>query len=178
MDNPYQSPEASLEPSHGCPFTKEYERRPGLVRHVRVVAVLMIVQGVLELLMGLVFVAITAFLTLPMQERMQRAGQMEAQPEVFWIMMATYVGMAGAAVIAAGVHLAAGLQNYRFRGRTLGIVALACGMLALFTCYCLPTAAALGVYGLIVYLNDEVSEAFRMGEAGRTPSEILTIFSG
>jgi hypothetical protein len=32
---------------------------------------------------------------------------------------------------------------------------------------------ALAVYGLIVYLNREVSEAFRMGEAGSDPATLL-----
>ncbi len=46
----------------------------------------------------------------------------------------------------------------------------------MFTCYCAPTAIALGVYGLITYLNYEVAQAFVMGEAGRTREEILAAF--
>jgi hypothetical protein len=51
-------------------------------------------------------------------------------------------------------------------------------MLTVLTCYCVPTAVAIGIYGLIVYLNQEVSEAFRMGEAGCEPPEIFGTFRG
>ena len=86
--------------------------------------------------------------------------------------------MAAAALAASLLHLMAGFHNYRFRGRTLGIVALAGGMLTVATCYCLPTAVVLCVYGLIVYLNREASEAFYLGEEGRTPQEIFAAFPG
>jgi len=93
-----------------------------------------------------------------------------------WIVPLVYGGMAAASLAAGVLHLVAGLRGYRFQGRTFGITALACGLLTLFTCYCLPTSAALCVYGLIVYLNREVSEAFQMREAGYTPDQILTTF--
>jgi hypothetical protein len=173
MENPYQSPETlpgssnSLDPS---------QRQPGLVHHVRTVAILMIVQGSLELLAaaGLVVMAVLIPATLG---QMPHQAEMPNQPAI-WIMPVVYGGLAAAALLASVLHLVAGFRNYRFRGRTLGIVALACGMLTIATCYCLPTAAALGVYGLIVYLNQEAAEAFRMGQSGREPSEILATFLG
>ena len=97
-------------------------------------------------------------------------------PDMFWILTIVYGGAAIAALAAALLHVVAGLRNYRFRGRILGIVALAAGMVTLFTCYCLPTAVALGVYGLIVYLNGEVSDAFRMAEAGQSAEQIFAAF--
>ena len=81
-----------------------------------------------------------------------------------------------AALAAAVLHVVAGLRNWRFRGRILGIVALAAGMVTVLTCYCLPTAMALGIYGLIVYLNGEVSDAFRMAEAGQSADQIFATF--
>jgi hypothetical protein len=108
---------------------------------------------------------------------MQKQPGMTNQPAI-WIMPVVYGGMAAVALVSSVLHVTAGLRNYCFRGRTLGIVALACGMLTVLTCYCFPTAAALGVYGLIVYLNPEVSEAFRMGEAGRDSAEIVAAFRG
>jgi hypothetical protein len=95
----------------------------------------------------------------------------------FWTMTVTYGVMAAAAVIVAVLHITAGVRNYRFRGRVLGIVALVGGAAGtLLTCYCIPTGFALGIYGLIVYLNRSVSEAFRMGESGRASSDIFTTF--
>ncbi len=173
MENPYQSPSAPLGPSDPM---DPFQRRPGLVRHVRVVAILMIVQGALELLAALGLGAM-AVLILVMSRQVQNQGGVPNGPEL-WIATLIYGGMAAVALVSGVLHLAAGLRNYRFRGRTLGIVALACGILTVVTCCCLPTAVALGVYGLIVYLNPEASEAFRMGEAGHGPAEIVTTFLG
>lgn len=64
----------------------------------------------------------------------------------------------------------------KFRGRTLGIVALSSGLLSIAGCYCLPTAIGLFIYGLIVLLNEPVKRAFAMGEQGRSASEIQTHF--
>ena len=178
MENPYQSPEEPCTSLDGrAPM--EPDRRPrGLVYHVRVVAILMLVQGALELLAALVFGAFAAVIG-PMMSQVQKEAQPPMAPapeQVFWIMTATYGVMAAAALIVAVLHIVAGLRNYRFRGRTVGFVALAGGLLAFFTCYCLPTAVALSIYGLIVYLNGSVSEAFCMGESGCSPNEIITTF--
>ncbi len=45
MENPYQSPGAPLGSSNS---TDPFQRRPGLVRHVRVVAILMFVQAAFD----------------------------------------------------------------------------------------------------------------------------------
>jgi hypothetical protein len=173
MENPYQSPTAPLGPSNPM---DPFQRRPGLVGHVRAVAILMMVQAALELLAAAGLGAMAVFMPIAFQQMEKQPG-MANQPGL-WIIPLAYGGAAAAALAAGVLHLVAGLRNYRFRGRTLGIVALACGMLTFFTCYCLPTAVALGVYGLIVYLNQEASEAFRIGEAGRQPAEILAKFLG
>jgi hypothetical protein len=173
MENPYQSPTAPLGPANSM---DPFQRRPGLVRHVRVVAIMMIVQAALELLAAAVYGAMAVFMPIMLRQMPNQPG-MPNQP-VIWILPLTYGGMAAAALVSAVLHLVAGLRNYRFRGRTLGMVALACGMLSVFTCYCLPTTVALAVYGLIVYLNPEASEAFRMGEAGSKPAEIIAAFPG
>jgi hypothetical protein len=70
----------------------------------------------------------------------------------------------------------AGIRNYKFRGRTLGLIALGGGMVTVMTCYCAPTAIGLGVYGLITYLNPEVAQAFAMGEAGTSRDDILSAY--
>jgi hypothetical protein len=167
-DNPYAAPASAAA-----------GRAPGrgMVGHVPVVAVLMMVQGGLELLMGVGLVAMGGLGPVLMRMDQGQGGADAPPPEmVGWIMLAVYGGLGLLTLAAAGLHLFAGLRNYRFRSRTLGIVALAGGMVTVFTCYCAPTSIALGVYGLITYLNYEVSQAFVMGDAGKTREEILAAF--
>lgn len=175
MENPYQSPEASLDVTGVSPFGDPYQRRSRLVGHVRVVAILMIIQGTLESLAVVGLAAMTFFMTVTVQEQDSHTGPESRQ--FLWMFTVIYGGMVVAALVAAVLHIAAGVQNLRFRGKILGFVALASGLLTLFTCYCLPTAVALGVYGLIVYLNEPVAEAFRMGQAGHTTGDILAALS-
>ena len=148
-----------------------------MVRHVPVVAVLMMVQGGLELLMGLGLVAMGGFLPVMMRMDEMQGGADGPPPEMIgWMMLGIYGGLGLLALVAAGLHLFAGLRNYRFRSRTLGLVALAGGMVTVFTCYCAPTSIALGVYGLVTYLNPEVGQAFAMGQAGKNRNEIQATF--
>jgi hypothetical protein len=166
MDNPYQSPLEACSP-----FGQSTSA--GWARHVRVVAILMIVQGALELLAG-IFLAVMACI-MPMI--VSSANNANRPPEDFvWVVVAMYGGFAAVAFLVAGLHIAAGVRNLRFHGRTLGIVALSCGLLSIFTCYCLPTAVLLAIYGLIVYLDKGTKEAFRLGESGCSSDQVLASF--
>jgi len=177
MENPYQSPEEPCTPPGGLPPMEPDRRPPGLVGHVRVVAILMLVQGALEVFAAFGLGVMAIVMPRMMEADFQHAANApQLPPNFFWIFTVEFGVMAAAALIAAMLHIAAGLRNYRFRGRVLGIVALAGGLLTFFTCYCLPTAICLSIYGLIVYLNRSVSDAFCMGESGCSSSEILTTF--
>jgi hypothetical protein len=173
-DNPYVSPPS---PAVGSFPPVGSSRGRGMVVHVPVVAVLMMVQGGLELLMGIGLVAMGGIIPVMMRMDEAQGGGDGPPPEmVGWIMLGVYGGLGLLTLVAAGLHIFAGLRNYRFRRRTLGIVALAGGMVTVFTCYCAPTSIALGVYGLITYLNYEVGQAFLMGEGGKNREEILAAF--
>ena len=87
-----------------------------------------------------------------------------------------YGGMGLAALIAGILHLVAGIRMYQFRSRRLAVAAATAGMLSVLSCYCAPTSVGVGVYGLVVLLNQQVSEAFAMGEAGYPASDILGHF--
>ncbi len=180
MENPYQSPETPFQPPGGNPFSSANDqRRRGFVHHVRIVAILMIVQGAFELLASLALFALAVMIPSMMLQGGFDAPVQQGQPppEAFlWILPIVYGGIGILVLIVAVLHIFAGVRNYQFRSRTLGIVAMATGLLGLLTVYCLPTAAGIMVYGLIVYLNQEVSEAFRMGEAGYRASDILAAF--
>lgn len=177
-DNPYASPELqSGQPGLGGPMP-QYTRVPGqgMVRHVPIVAILMIVQGALETLMGLGLVGMGIFMPLMMQMEMEQQGRPPAGPSpeaMSWIFLAIYGGMGVVTLVAAILHIFAGIRNYKFRGRVFGLVALCGGMATVLTCYCAPTAIALFVYGLITYLNLEVKQAFAMGASGKKRDEIM-----
>ena len=99
-------------------------------------------------------------------------------PEVMINMMSWGYGGVGVVVGIIGVlSILAGYRNWKFKGRTLGIVSLVAGLGTILSCYCLPTSLALCIYGLIVYLNGPVAAAFRMGEEGYSGDEITMTFS-
>ena len=181
MENPYQSPEAPFAPGSQPAVMPPYQRPGRLVHHVRIIAILMMVQGGLEVLAGIGLIGLGVFMpqfmAMQMETMPQRQQQMQLPPELFWIMFAMYGGMGLVALVAGILHGMAGMRNYRFQGRRLGIVAASAGLLTLFTCYCLPTAIGVAVYGLIVLLNREVAEAFAMVEAGHSPDDVLAHFN-
>jgi hypothetical protein len=174
MDNPYQSPGLTPQLPPGAQGDVTPLRRQGLIHHVRSVAVLMIVLGALELTISLL-ATIVAIVTAVATTQMRPS---DAADFPGWLMSVIYGGTAVVGMATGILHVTAGVKNYQFRGRTLGIAALALGVADLFACNCFPLGAALCVYGLIVYLNEEVAEAFRLGEAGRQPNEIYAAILG
>jgi hypothetical protein len=176
-DNPYAPPPSAATGSPSVFYaTPAQASNRKLVGHVPVIAVLMMVQGGLELLMGASLIAMAGIL--PMLMKMEgQPGNQGPPPEFFaWIMLVIYGGLGLLTIVAAVLHFYAGLRNYRFRNRTLGLVALAGGMVTVFTCYCAPTSIALAVYGLIVYLNADVAQAFELGESGQSKEDLLQRF--
>lgn len=179
-ENPYASPDVQPAAGPGGPYAP-VPRPPGrgMIGHVQVVAILMIVQGALEALVGVALVAVAGFFPAMIQMEAQggRGGPPPAQVETMsWVMLVMYGGMGLLVLAAACLHIFAGIRNYKFRSRVLGLVALGGGMVTVITCYCAPTAIGLGVYGLITYLNPEVVQAFAMGEAGKSRDDILSSF--
>ncbi len=184
MSNPYQAPKWDSHESFSEPSPQPQPQRQyyGMVHQVRVICILMGVQGVLELLAGMLYCGMGVFMAILMQTEMQRnppQGQNDpVDPETLaWIFGGIYIGMGAPALLAGVLHIWAGIRNYSFRGRTLGLVALIVGLGSMATCYCLPTTIALATYGLIVYLNGPVNEAFQMGQQGYNTEQILATFS-
>lgn len=164
-ENPFAAPRAQVGPGGlaGDPAPSR-----GLVRHVMPVAILMIIQGALETMFAIL--VLTAAVVLP--RVLADVDNEQAPAGVRWLMMIAY-GVMGAGGLLAGIlHLAGGISGLMFRRRMLGVVALAAGMASIFTCYCGPTAIALGIYGLITYLNPAVISAFALGDAGVPAAEI------
>ena len=112
-----------------------------------------------------------------MTQMPQQPGVQQPPKEFVGIMSGIYV-VFGLVILSVGIlRIVAGVRNYKYRGKVLGIVALVVGMLPALTCYCLPTSLGLLIYGLIVYLNNDVVRAFAMGEEGMPPDQIKASFT-
>ena len=167
--NPYAAPLSSLEnPPANSPMGVDGK----FVRQVRVLAILMIVQGVLEALFGVYVAAMAAYMPFAIS---QTANQNQtAQEAMIGQAMIWYLAVYGAVcLIVATFRIVAGILGLQFRGRLLGIISHILGVLMVITCYCTPTAMAICVYGCIVYFNAEVIDAFQMRASGAKTSDIL-----
>jgi hypothetical protein len=151
-------------------FTAVPQNKPGSVRLVRTVAILMIIQGSLVCLMGLLI----------MPSGISNAVQLTRQgksDEATVILIASLV-LALLFLISGGLLIFAGIKNRKYRGRKLGIAALGVGAISILGMFCAPTAIALLIFGLIIYLNADVKRAFELGEQGATPDQILKDYYG
>lgn len=137
-----------------------------MVNQVPVVAVLMIVQGSLECLMGILLLILgPVMLAAPQHNGPSPAG------------VGTFIFIFGVVIIIiAGLKIAAGVKGLKYRDRAFGIVTLLLGVVTFLTFYCAPTSLALMIYGLIVYLNQDVAKAFELGEQGYSPRDIQASF--
>ena len=141
-----------------------------LVPQVQVVAILMIVNGALVTLMGLLYALMVPFMVNMMSFAPPgpggAAGPSTTQAGIIY---AIYLAI-GLPVAAVGVlNIVAGIRCLRLRGRILALVALFSNLVPMFTCYCLPTSLGLMIYGLIVLFQADVAFAFAEVAAGAPP---------
>ncbi|HEX7376833.1 MAG TPA: hypothetical protein VF278_06960 [Pirellulales bacterium] len=157
MENPYQAPQSIGAQSPAS--------RGGFARQVPIVAILFTVQGGLEILMGGMFFFLGLMTAIYARQEGVNSGL---------AMSGVYSAM-GLAGFAVGVlHAVAGWRNYSYHNRWLGISASIARLGSLFTCYCFPTAFALMIYGLIVYLNSQTARAFELGTQGLPREQIAS----
>ena len=173
-DNPFQSP---LVPDSTAPAQPSGDpRRFGRARQVPIVAVLMIVHGAMLCLAGIGLLVFMVFFSgkiadqIEEQQQFQRAAGKPGAPQVNpnairWVFTGMYGVLGGVMLVAGLLGIFAGIRNYGFRSRVLGIIALVGGMASLFTCYCVPLSLALLIYGLIIYLSHDAEVAFRWRES-------------
>ena len=179
MSNPYLSP--SFDPKqfqdHAGYVPPPQYSGFGWVQQIRVVAILNCVQGGLECLAGSAFTGLGIFMAIMLRMQRENPGIQNGPPAGFeWVMGGIYGGMGVVALLAGILRIYAGLQNFRYRKRVLGIVSFVCGLASMSVCYCLPTAIGMLIYGLIVHLNPAVQAAFDMGDKGVSPDAILNSF--
>jgi hypothetical protein len=148
-----------------------------MVPQVQVVSILMIVNGALSALMGLLFSAVGPFLFVIINAD-KRGGPPPDERAILGIMSVVYL-VVGLLALAAGLlNIIAGIRALNFRGRGLAIVALFFNAAPVFTFYCAPTSLGVMIYGLIVFFNGDVARAFQMAADGVPAEEIRQRFSG
>ncbi len=130
----------------------------------------MIVDGVLLCLIGIGWIIFAVFFAHKMIEQVEIQQQMQGQdPAVSRAMRmflhGIYGGIGCVALVAGLLNVFAGIRNYRFRSRTLGIVALIGGLASVLFCWCLPLSVGVMIYGLIIYLGQDGERAFRWQQA-------------
>lgn len=145
-----------------------------MVNQVKVVSILMIVQGGLATVMGLLYAiagpSLMAFVI--SQEKNVRAADKQA----LTVVTVYYLTSGLLAIVAGALNIFGGIRGLKFRSRTFLIVSLFANVLALATCYCIPTSIGVMIYGLIVIFNADVAKAFELGDQGVPPEEILRRF--
>lgn len=142
-----------------------------MVGQVKVVSILMMVQGGLAILMGLLQVVGSA-------ANLAGVGSRPPGNETLFNILFGLQLLLGLAVLVVGpLTIFAGIKASKFQSRKLALVALFANILPIFTCYCAPTSLAVMIYGLIVMFNAQVAEAFQLGEQGTPPEQIIARYS-
>lgn len=151
-----------------------------MFKHVPTVAILLILQGALEICAGfcaLLYASVYGvFALIPLSEEIPIDGEGPDAEVLAAILggMGLIFMLIAFVLIAFGVlKIAAGIYNLRYRKHTLGLIALLTGLGSVMTCYCAPTGIALAVYGLFVYLHPTVKQAFVLGEQGMSNDDVL-----
>jgi hypothetical protein len=169
MSNPFASPPDTPRTPGFVPQVPGYNPSAGFVAQVRVVAILMMILGTIETLIGLFVIGgmIVVAVNVP-------PGEFNGSEAV--VLGVVYGSFAAVFVFVGLARIFAGYLNYNFRGRVIGIISHFAGFVLLLSCYCGITAIAMGVYGLIVFFQPVVAEAFAMRRRGSTANDVLIHF--
>lgn len=145
-----------------------------MVRHVRTVAILMIVNGALQALMGVVYGAMGPVMFI--MTRQGSAGGPPDQTVMLGVMAGVYIALGLLVVLAGVLNIIAGTRALKFRNRIFVLVGLFANALVLPTFYCAPTSIGVLIFGILVFFHAEVVHAFELGDQGVPAAEILKRF--
>lgn len=139
----------------------------GLVSHVRLVAILNAVEGALELgVAGFGLFVGVILLLVPAEVQRQGGGNP-------MVLAAIYLTVGSVNLILGSLRLLASWRNYFFHNRTLGLVSLGVGLLSVFAGCCAITSIGVAVYGLVVFFDAAVIDAFERRSQGASVEETL-----
>ena len=174
-ENPFQAPQ---QPPPGQPPIGAPNLGRSYISQVPVISALMIAQGVLLLIFAILMIGYAIFFTrldafMPPEAQAEFQAQMQGQQFIIAIVAGVF---AGGILILSIMHFFAAYLGFKYRRRVFGIVTMIIGLGATLTCYCAPTAIGLAVYGMIVYFNPAVAQAFTMGDAGVSKQDIMARF--
>jgi len=145
-----------------------------MAAQVTVVGILMIVQGSLACVLGVLLAFGGVFLSAIGLD--MPGGPPEAR-DVFTFLSIVYFALGMFAFAGGILNIFGGVKALRYRGRGFVLTALFFNIATIFTVYCAPTSIGLLIYGLIVMFNAEVVSAFNLGEQGMPPEEIKRRFT-
>ena len=145
-------------------------------RQIKIVAILLMIEGGLEIVMGGVYCILGPVMMAFMRSAPPpSSGAAPPPPEMFG---AIYIAMGVATILGGILKVVGGVRNVSLKSRVLGFIALGSGLLSFASCYCIPTALGLGIYGIIVYVNQKSAEAFAMAESGMPPDQVFAQLDG
>ena len=122
-----------------------------MVKQIRNISVLLIIQGALEIIPG-------SFLTIA---AIAAAEGGELKAPILQGDLSFTIFVVGPILLLGGIlKVFGGARNMKFKDRPAGLIALGTCFLTMPACCCAPTALALGIWGLVVYMNDEVRMEF------------------
>ncbi|QEG23756.1 hypothetical protein [Mariniblastus fucicola] len=171
-DNPYTTP----LPNPGYqPGPMSMGSGGAYLRQMKPLCICMIIQGSLEILLGIGYIAMG--FVMPNMIMNQQGGGGPAIPaeqqQMMQMMFGLIYGVGGGVAIVAGiVRIFAGVRGLYLKSYALGITSHFLGMLNVVTCYCIPTSLGLCIWGNIVYFNPEVKHAFKLVADGHDPADV------
>jgi|APSaa5957512622_1039677.scaffolds.fasta_scaffold100042_1 hypothetical protein len=148
-----------------------------MLRFVPALGAMMIALGCIELTIGgLVALATMMIVVIGI---MQQVGIVPVQPgDPPGVVMAccggTFYGLPTILMLVVGaIHIYAGIKHLHYSGRIVGWVAAILGIVTATTCGCAPLGMAVGVLGIIAYVDPAVKRALTLGDEGMAVDEIL-----
>jgi hypothetical protein len=147
-----------------------------MVGQVKIVAILMLVQGGLAALAALFRIIQGLIFMISPSVPPSGPGGPEVSPALVGGIGGGGVMCIGfLALIAGALDIFGGLKALKFQNRNLVLAALFANLLAFCGCFCI-TPLGLMIYGLIVMFNAQVIEAFQLGDQGTPPDQIVARF--
>lgn len=146
-------------------------RKAGMARYVPTVAILMVVHGVLMFVAGFGLIGVMVFVTPQIVEKFEDQQQLQRQQnpnapqiskESMTALLNVVYGVMSVFLFSIGVlSIYAGVRNYGYRNRVLGVISLVVNLGSILFCWCLPLSIGLLIFGMIVYLSPEATQAFQ-----------------